>query len=141
MPRIVRNLPPSRSRDASLGRIRSALQSASRGALSPERENDRLAFICEQLELVAASLEQTATAWEDRGYWTKADSFRRSWSWVELSRARLLQAFRAGAAPAADPELAGLLVRLIQLGVRPQPEADPTAWQSAGSRLAGRRPD
>jgi hypothetical protein len=28
------------------------------------------------------STEQTAQAWERRGYWVKVDQFRREWAWV-----------------------------------------------------------
>jgi len=43
---------------------------------------DMLAFISLSLEFVDETVERSASAWEKRGYWIKADRFRREWVWV-----------------------------------------------------------
>lgn len=50
----------------------------------PDRESlDMAAFVVLALEKIAESVDQSATAWEKRDYWLKADRFRMDWAWVE----------------------------------------------------------
>jgi hypothetical protein len=55
---------------------------------------DILAFIVLSLHAIASSVDQTATAWERRGYWVKADRFRLEWKWVEDAETSLTQALK-----------------------------------------------
>lgn len=50
---------------------------------------DLAAFIMMSLESIAQTVIRTATAWENRGYWVKADKFQAEWNWVALN-AKLL---------------------------------------------------
>ena len=117
MPRVIRPQSPATARQAALRQIRTTLQSGPVGSPGLLGERDRLLSVCEQLSLVAASVEETALAWEQRSYWAKADGFRREWSWVEPTRDALHRAIHAETPGEADPCVAALLVRLIQLGV------------------------
>jgi hypothetical protein len=76
-----------------------------------------LACVCESLRRLSSSVEETAHAWEERGYWTKADSFRREWAWVGPTLREFEAAGEVADPAGADPCMARLLVRLIQLGV------------------------
>jgi hypothetical protein len=42
-----------------------------------------MAFATLALQEVSRSVEETASAWEKRGYWLKADRFRAEWRWVD----------------------------------------------------------
>ncbi len=117
MPRVIRPQSPATTRQAALRQIRAALQPSAVGPARPLGERERLLSVCEQLSLVAASVEETALAWEQRGYWAKADGFRREWLWVEPTRDALHAAIHTETPGEADPCVAALLVRLIQLGV------------------------
>ncbi len=128
MPGILRPQSPASVRQACLRRIRTALQPTPADSFRQAGEQERLVFVREQLHLVAASVEATALAWEQRGYWAKADGFRREWSWIESAREDLHAAIQAETPAAADSVVASLLVRLIQLGVELQ----------AGSHAGGR---
>ncbi|MGV8050441.1 MAG: hypothetical protein AB2L21_08890 [Anaerolineaceae bacterium] len=44
---------------------------------------DMAAYVVLALEKMAESADATATAWEKRDYWLKADHFRQEWAWVE----------------------------------------------------------
>jgi hypothetical protein len=73
---------------------------------------DVLAFLALSLGELNASVEETASAWERRAYWLKADRFRSEWSWVPRIHARLEAALRVedlGEAQACGMELANLL--------------------------------
>ena len=44
---------------------------------------DLAAFIVLALNSISNSIDATVTPWERRGYWVKADRFRRKWAWAE----------------------------------------------------------
>ena len=59
----------------------------------PDRESqDMAAFVVLALEKIEESVDSSATAWEKRDYWLKADRFRMEWSWVEGRRFSLEKA-------------------------------------------------
>ena len=124
MPRVVRSQPPARLRQACLRNIRAAIQRCGDPTTSWDDERQRLAYIIDQLSLIAGSIEETALAWEKRGYWARADAFRRQWDWVETSRQGLQVSLDSQVAVDSDPILGTVLVRLIQLGV-PLPDSRP----------------
>lgn len=125
MPRVVRSQSPARLRQACLRNIRAAIQRSGTPPASWDDETGRLAYVVDQLSLIAGSIEETAVAWENRGYWARADTFRRQWDWVESSRQGLQVSLDSRLAVDGNPILGTLLVRLIQLGI-PLPASRPT---------------
>jgi len=62
----------------------------------PDSESrDLAAYIVLALEKIAESVETTASAWEKRDYWLKADRFRQEWAWCEARSQALAEALRA----------------------------------------------
>ena len=56
----------------------------------PDNESmDMAAFVVLALGKIAESVDLSATAWEKRDYWLKADRFRMEWAWVESCQALL----------------------------------------------------
>jgi hypothetical protein len=95
---------------------------------------DMAAFIVFALREISASVDKSASAWEKRDYYLKADAFRRDWAWVEPAADRLHTAIREERWADLLPELAQLTpqfadVRVIQL-TRPA-----TLWQGCHKRL------
>ncbi|MEZ0396225.1 MAG: hypothetical protein ABWK53_07360 [Anaerolineales bacterium] len=43
---------------------------------------DLAAFLVLALEAIAATIDESVTAWEKRGYWVKAERFRMDWDWA-----------------------------------------------------------
>jgi hypothetical protein len=60
-----------------------------------EESRDLAAYIVLALEKITESVETTASAWEKRDYWLKADRFRREWAWCEARSQALAEALRA----------------------------------------------
>jgi hypothetical protein len=81
MSRIIRTESPARGRGKLLASVREALAPFDAPGLPPDAR-DRLAFVGLVLRELEHSTEQTAQAWERRGYWVKVDQFRREWAWV-----------------------------------------------------------
>jgi hypothetical protein len=103
---------------------------------------DMLACIVLALRGINDNIDQSASAWEKRDYYLKADQFRREWRWVPGTADRLqavLLAERWAELPAALAELAPRFadVRVVQFT---KPASN---WEGAYERLtrngAGRR--
>lgn len=48
-----------------------------------EDARDLAAFIVLALQKLSRGVDSSASAWEKRGYWVKADRFRMEWAWTE----------------------------------------------------------
>ncbi len=46
---------------------------------------DKVAFVVLALNKISESVDLSATAWEKRDYWVKADAFRMEWEWTTNS--------------------------------------------------------
>ncbi len=57
---------------------------------------DLAALIVFSLRRLEDGVEQTATAWEKRDYWLKADRFQREWEWIDESAYALETALLLG---------------------------------------------
>lgn len=95
---------------------------------------DLLAFITLALESIAETLDASVEAWEKRGYWLKADRFRRDWAWAGRLAARLRQALAAEDWPAASQVAAELIAQLRQVEV-PHNHRLGTPWVGAWEKL------
>lgn len=95
---------------------------------------DMLAFIVYGLRTMDQSIDQSATAWEKRDYYIKADQLRREWLWLPDMAQRLEEILRADDWATAPIELAGLAARFsdIRIATFTKP---PTLWQGAYKRL------
>lgn len=74
-----------------------------------DEAKDMVALIIYSLHGIAEGVDQSATAWEKRDYFLKADRFRLEWAWVETSANRLEMILRGQLwpdLPAALMELA-----------------------------------
>jgi len=77
---------------------------------APDAESrDLAAYIVLALEKIAESVETTASAWEKRDYWLKADRFRQEWAWCQASSQALATALQAD-------DWAGVAQCLAQIG-------------------------
>jgi len=89
MARIIRPDSPARARSSIVATVRAAL--ADLGLLADaDALRDRLAYTGLALRELERSTERTAEAWERRGYWLKADQFRREWGWAGQSAEAIL---------------------------------------------------
>lgn len=92
LPRIVRARTPSREREQLQRAVATALRAATRGGPAEGERRDILAFTDMALIALLDSVEETASAWEKRGYWLKADRLRTEWRWVETCHTALSNA-------------------------------------------------
>ena len=50
---------------------------------------DLIAFILLSLDRITETVDESAAAWEKRGYWLKSDHFRMEWDWAQLLADRI----------------------------------------------------
>jgi hypothetical protein len=100
------------------------------GDRSLEEQKDLLAFMLAALGQITTSIDQSASAWEKRGYWLKADRFRRDWAWTSQSIDFLTIALReddwAAAASACS-----IIARQVQNIKLPKRQNAQRPWEGA----------
>jgi hypothetical protein len=129
---------PNQQRNSLRRAIAEVLRRMSAKSSVDAEVKDMVAFIVFSLREIAASVDKSASAWEKRDYYLKADAFRRDWAWVEPAADRLHSALR-------DERWADLPLELAQLtpqfaDVRVTQLTRPTSlWQGCYKRLAQTR--
>ena len=91
---------------------RTIAEALRRLAIKPAFDQESLdlaALIVFSLRRLEEGVEQTATAWEKRDYWLKADRFRREWEWIDESAYALETALLLG----RQDEVPDILVTLF----------------------------
>jgi hypothetical protein len=79
--RVIRTESAASQRKQWMRSLALALRRGLSGDVEDDEKKDLLAFMMLTLEQINASVDQTAQAWEKRGYWLKADRFRLEWDW------------------------------------------------------------
>lgn len=108
MTRVYRPESGSKIRRRLLRNMSTALNRAKEDGVSEAEKWDIFAFILLCLESIEESVEQTASAWENRGYWVKADQFRLDWEWVSTNKDRAGKCLAANDLEGALAVLPGL---------------------------------
>ena len=95
MSRVIRIQAAHRGRQQILQAMALAIRAAASSQTGSSDERDILAFLEACLAELSRSADETATAWEKRSYWLKADRFRQDWLWTETIGRCLRQALTA----------------------------------------------
>lgn len=96
MSRVFRTEALSTTRKRILSHLGAASARLKEEDLDEAERRDILAFFLLALDELHRLVEQTATAWEKRDYWLKADRFRHEWRWVLDAREQLRRALSTG---------------------------------------------
>ena len=137
MSRVVNPNAGRRQRSQLMKQMAMGLRALADKREMDEETRDIAAFLILALQEIWRSVDQSASAWERRDYWVKADQFREQWRWVERLEGELKQALRSQ----SWDELATALTRLaVKLGgvtipkTLPNPRPWSGAWGQEGSR-------
>lgn len=99
-----------------------------------DETKDMLAFIVVGLRSMDQSIDSSASAWEKRDYYIKADQLRREWLWLPDTADRLETLLRSNDWATAPIELAGLAARFSDVKVATFTKS-PALWQGAYKKL------
>lgn len=95
---------------------------------------DLAALIVFSLREIGEGIEQTASAWESRDYFLKADRFRREWDWLEDTTFALESALLLGQFDQVPPLLATLIPHFSDITIN-RFTRSPKLWQGCYQRL------
>jgi hypothetical protein len=125
---------PTQQRNAIRRAIAEILRHLSEKKSIDVEAKDMLAFIVVGLRSMDTSIDQSASAWEKRDYYVKADQLRREWLWLPDTSKRLEQILRSDDWATAPIELAGLAARFSDIRISTFTKS-PTLWQGAYKKL------
>lgn len=95
MSRIIHTDRPGTQRQRLRRTIAEALHRLMRKEEPDDEARDLVALIVFSLRELSAGVDRSAQAWEKRGYFVKADRFRRDWEWTDHTADQLEGLLRA----------------------------------------------
>jgi len=112
-----------------------AIQELMRQTEVDDKTRDLASFIVLALEAIHQTIDQSVQAWENRGYWLKADRFRLEWEWAGLLADKMRQAIFTDDWDTVAVTAVKVSSRLenVQLPKR-QPQTEP--WKGAWEQLS-----
>ena len=94
------------------------------------QQKDICAFALFALKALAASIDQTAKAWENRDYWIKADRLRSDWEWTTRAYNELLSALQTNNISSALNLLEGISIHFESVTL-PRNVSSRNLWKGA----------
>jgi hypothetical protein len=125
---------PTQQRNAIRRSIAEILRHLTEKKVIDDETKDMLAFIVVGLRSMEQSIDQSASAWEKRDYYIKADQLRREWLWLLDTADRLEAILHDDDWVTAPIELAGLAARFSDIRVVTFTKP-PALWQGAYKKL------
>ncbi|MGH2535990.1 MAG: hypothetical protein ACRDHL_01185 [Candidatus Promineifilaceae bacterium] len=139
MSRIINSNNAAKVRNQNLGTVAGLLRAIAARPAMDEDARDMAAAAVYLLREVYATADQTAQAWEKRGYWMKADRFLREWEWAEEAAANFEDILRNQAWDVLPRLLAEIGAQLG--GVQPKKQSQPNGqWRGAYLKLLAETP-
>ncbi len=139
MSRIIHTESPTKIRNQNRRSIAELLRRLSEKKELDNETRDMAAILVYLLREIDAGVEQSATAWEKRGYWMKAERFLREWDWIKESAANLEDVLRNDALDLLPELLADLLPRFADIQLKTMTRK-PEMWRGAYAKLMAEPP-
>ncbi|RME89124.1 MAG: hypothetical protein D6770_05305 [Anaerolineae bacterium] len=134
MSRIIKTETAGKDRTRLTRAVVAALRELTKQTEPGPEALDLAAFIALALETIAATIDPSVAAWEKRGYWLKADRFRRDWAWSGKMGAAMRQAVLDEDWPRIAILAAQIATRLSNVNVSPNHRMG-TPWKGAYRKL------
>lgn len=134
MSRVINTDSPGKRRNTARRTIAELLRRLMLQREFNEETRDMVAALVLNLREVAATIETTTEAWENRDYYLKADRFRLEWEWVTPAAQSLNDLVVHERWEALPQELAGLAPRFADIRVAKMTRP-PSAWQGSYALL------
>lgn len=95
MARVINTNSPGKRRNAQMRTVAEILRHLGQKTRIDDSSKDMVAAVIFSLRAIEATVEESAVAWEKRGYWKKADDFQQKWWWCSLSSVALEKLVRS----------------------------------------------
>ncbi len=139
MSRIIHTENPTKIRNYNRRTIAEILRRLSQKTAVDDETRDMAAMLVFLLREIDAGVEQTAVAWEKRGYWMKAERFIRDWDWLKEAAANIEDVLRHDALDLLPELLADLFPRFADIQLKSMLRK-PELWRDAYARLMAQPP-
>ena len=139
MSRVININNPTKRRNRNRRTIAELLRRLSQKPQMDDEAKDMISCIVFALRDISAGVEKTATAWEKRDYWMKAERFIRQWDWTIESAANIEDVIRNEAWDLMPELLANLFPRFADIQIKSMTRK-PDVWQGAYGRLMADSP-
>lgn len=134
MSRVINSTSVGQERNQLRRTIAESLRRMMRKPKFDQESQDLASLIVFSLRRLEEGVEQTATAWEQRNYFLKADRFRREWEWVEETSFALETALLLGQFDQVPPILGSLIPRFSDITIGRYTRS-PELWAGCYQRL------
>ncbi len=99
---------------------------------------DMAAFLALLLDDIQRLVDTTSTAWEKKGFWLKADKFRRDWAWAPRYRDLLYLALKDDNWDELATHVAQLFGKVSTVQIPKRPRWGERPWEGAWKALQQR---
>lgn len=140
MARVINTNSPGKRRNAQLRTIAEILRRLSQQREVSTETKDMAAALVYCLRAIDGTVEESARAWEKRGYWKKADDFQQKWWWASLDAQRIEKLVKDENWHMLPEAMIKLLPRVAHIQLN-RMTRDPAAWAGAYEKLAGHSQD
>ncbi|MEM6645413.1 MAG: hypothetical protein AAF730_04095 [Bacteroidota bacterium] len=106
---IATGQTPAKKRHEHLRSVAEVLRLLAQRLRYDSEAKDMAAFLVFNLRGIYTTIDESAQAWDDKGYWKKAEKLRHDWRWSRTTARDLEQLIRADEWEAVPP----LLITLI----------------------------
>lgn len=134
MGRVINTENPGKIRNHHRRTIAEMLRRLSQKAEIDAESKDMAAMIVLLLIEIFDGVDQTANAWEKRGYWMKAERFLREWEWTKETAANFDDVIRNEAWDLLPDLMADIFPRFADVQIKTLTRK-PTTWRNAYQTL------
>lgn len=138
MSRVINTANPGRLRNQARRTIAEMLRHLMFKKRIDDESKDMAALVAISLQEIAATIDVTTTAWENRDYFLKADRFRLEWEWAAPAARRLEEIVVSGDWDRLTGELVALAPRFADIRIAKMTRG-PEAWQGCLEALVRRQ--
>ncbi|MBN1642466.1 MAG: hypothetical protein JXA09_14620 [Anaerolineae bacterium] len=136
MSRVIATDSVGKRRNQLRRTIAEALRRLATKSTFDAESQDLAALIVFSLRRLEEGVDQTASAWEKRDYYLKADRFRLEWEWIEETTYALESALLLGQWDKVPQMLAALFPRFADITISRYTRSS-ELWDGAYQRLVG----
>lgn len=139
MSRVIHVDSPGKRRNQARRSIAEILRLLGQKTQIDEEARDMAATIVFLLREIKDTVDESAAAWEKRGYWMKVERFVRDWEWIPELAANIDDVIRNNAWDLLPELLADLSPHFDDIKIKTMTRK-PTNWRGAYRRLLAEPP-
>ena len=139
MSRVIHVDNPGKRRNAARRSVAEILRYLSRKSAIDDEAKDMSAALVFLLTEIKGTVDESAAAWEKRGYWMKVERFVRDFEWIPEAAANLDDIIRHNARDLLPELLADLSPRFDDINIKTMTRK-PTEWRGTYARLMAAPP-